>query len=116
NEAYRTLKSPVPRALYLLNLKGIEAGAEAHTSLSSEFLMEQMEWREAVMEARAGDDLEELEKLLARVRGEKQKQVDEIAALIDDQADYPAAASACRRLMFIEKLGSDILDAIDSLH
>ena len=115
NEAYRTLKSPVPRALYLLSMHGVESGGESNTTMSPEFLIEQMEWREAVMEARAGDDLEALENLATRVRAERQNRVAEIGALIDERADYPAAAAATRRLMFIEKLGRDILDAIESL-
>ncbi len=115
NEAYRTLKNPVPRALYLLSLKGVDAGTEANSALPAEFLIEQMEWREAVMEARGGSDLEELEKLSSRVRAERQKRVEEIASLIDDQSDLDTAAAATRRLMFIEKLGVYILDAIESL-
>ena len=46
NEAYRTLKSPVRRAQYLLELNGVDVGFETNTAMPREFLMEQMELRE----------------------------------------------------------------------
>ena len=115
NEAHRTLKNPLLRAEYLLAMKGVDAQVESNTTMPAEFLIEQMEWREAVMEARAGDDLEELEKLSARVRAERAHRVDEIGVLIDEQGAYDAAAAAVRRLMFIDKLAADINEAIESL-
>ena len=53
NEAYRTLKNPTDRAAYLLRQQGIDADAPEHTSFAPEFLMQQMEWRETLAEARA---------------------------------------------------------------
>ncbi len=52
NEGFRTLRQPLTRAQYLLELAGVDAGLETNTAMSPEFLMEQMEWREAVEEAR----------------------------------------------------------------
>ena len=51
NDAYRTLKSPIDRAAYLLKSQNIDADAPEHTSFSPEFLMQQMEWRETLMDA-----------------------------------------------------------------
>ena len=48
NEAYRTLKSPVRRAKYLLELNGVDVAFETNTSMPPEFLMKQMELREAL--------------------------------------------------------------------
>ena len=56
NEAYRTLKNPTDRAAYLLRQQGIDADAPEHTSFAPEFLMQQMEWRETLAEARGGQD------------------------------------------------------------
>lgn len=51
NDAYRTLRNPIDRAAYLLKTLGIDADAPEHTSFAPEFLMQQMEWRETLMDA-----------------------------------------------------------------
>src|SRR3954462_3060365 len=61
NEAYRTLKSPFKRAAYLCELNGIELQTESNTAMPREFLMQQMEWREALEDANAAKDLDGLE-------------------------------------------------------
>ena len=68
NEAYLTLKKPLLRGRYLLELLGHRVEEESNTLMPAEFLMEQMEWREAVVEARQACDQEELEKLRRRVK------------------------------------------------
>lgn len=59
NEAYGTLKSTTRRAIYLLSLKGIELEIENNTVMDPGFLMEQMEWREQLDEARGSQSLGE---------------------------------------------------------
>jgi molecular chaperone HscB len=51
NEAYRRLKDPLARGGYLCELAGVEVGAESNTAMPASFLMQQMEWREALDEA-----------------------------------------------------------------
>ena len=51
NEAYQRLKNPIKRATYLCELHGAPIGAETNTAMPPEFLMQQMEWREALDEA-----------------------------------------------------------------
>ena len=115
NEAYQTLKKPLARARYLLQLAGCELNAETNTAMPADFLIEQMEWREAVMEARAGGDHHELEHLYNRLVSDVKSRYDELAALIDDAGDHAGAADRVRRLMFLEKLLHEIDDAIASL-
>jgi molecular chaperone HscB len=52
NEAYLTLKSPLKRGQYLLQLAGHDPQIEHNTAMPTDFLVEQMEWREAVAGAR----------------------------------------------------------------
>ena len=115
NEAYQTLKNPLSRAKYLLGLAGHELDSGNNTAMSSEFLIEQMEWREAVVEARAASELDELEDLHHRVKHRMDRAYEELAALLDDQADYLQAADRVRRLMFLEKLLFEIDEAIAAL-
>jgi len=115
NEAYQTLKKPLERAKYLLHLNGHDIQAENNTAMPADFLFEQMEWREATAEARTGRDHHELEKLFNRLREDMAGRYEEIAALIDDRADFATAADRVRRLMFLEKLLIEIDDALASL-
>src|SRR5258708_40255863 len=48
NEAYQTLKSPLRRAVYILQLRGVDPKVETNTAMPSEFLMEQMSWRDRI--------------------------------------------------------------------
>ena len=52
NEAYQRLKDPLKRAAYLCELNGQAIGAENNTAMPAAFLMQQMEWRESLDEAR----------------------------------------------------------------
>src|SRR5512133_2023618 len=68
NEAYQRLKDPLKRAAYLCELRGAPIEAENNTAMPAEFLMEQMEWREALEEASAGSELDDLQLQLDRSR------------------------------------------------
>ena len=103
NEAYQTLKKPLPRAQYLLSLAGHAVDGHSNTAMPPEFLMEQMEWREAVAEARVARDLDELEQLHHRVTQRMNDRYEQLACLLDDE-HYAFAADRVRRQMFLDKL------------
>ena len=115
NEAYQTLKKPLERAKYILHLAGHDIKAESNTAMPADFLMEQMEWREAVMDARNGGDHHELEHLHNRLRSDVKNRYEELAQLLDDAGDHVQATDRVRRLMFLEKLLNEIDDALASL-
>lgn len=115
NEAYLTLKKPLARGRYLLELLGHPVDEENNTLMPTEFLMEQMEWREAVAEARQACDQEELEQLRRRVKVRQTERYEQLAAAIDDKRDYVFAAERVCRLMFLEKLLAEIDDALAEL-
>ena len=48
NEAYQRLKDPLKRAAYLCELGGEPVASETNTAMPAEFLMQQMQWREAL--------------------------------------------------------------------
>ena len=105
NEAYRRLKDPLKRAAYLCELLGAPIEAENNTAMPAEFLMEQMEWREALDEA-AGE--EELDALSQRVMQRRHDVLGRIQQLLDLEGDAPAAAQQVRALMFIERFAGDV--------
>src|SRR2546422_9941145 len=48
NEAYQILKSPLRRAVYILQLRGVDPEVETNTAMAPQFLIEKMSWREGV--------------------------------------------------------------------
>ena len=112
NEAYRTLKSPVQRAKYLLEMNGVDVGFETNTQMPTDFLLRQLELRETLAGAKQPAALDEL---LAEVRREQRLLVQGIAQLIDGSKDYAAAAGEVRKLMFLDKLAAEIDQAYEGI-
>src|SRR5947209_20378055 len=97
NEAYRTLRNPVDRARYLLQLKGFDTGEETNTAMPPDFLMQQMEWRESVVEARAARDAGRLAALRDEIAGERGEMLRQLERAIDRDANYDAGCSLDRK-------------------
>ncbi len=114
NEAYQTLKNPLKRASYLCELNGVDLGIESNTAMPPAFLMQQMEWREALDDARQAKDLGALESLDAELRAARKRQLDDIAALIDG-GNFQQAGERVRQLMFVEKFGEEVGRAFEAL-
>jgi len=112
NEAYRTLRSPVHRARYLLELNGADAALETHTAMPAEFLVQQMELREALGEAQSGTDLDRLARQLA---ADRRALEDQLRDRIDRERDFASAGELVRKLMFLERFGDEINAAHDRL-
>src|SRR6185503_14920846 len=64
NEAYRTLRNPLQRAMYLLALGGVDVAFETDTSMPEDFLIQQMQLREELEEAKRPADLDSIKKSL----------------------------------------------------
>ncbi len=114
NEAYQTLKHPLRRAAYLCEQNGVDLGIESNTAMPPAFLMQQMEWREALDEARDAKDMEGLERLereLAEVRRERLSQVSSLFS----ESKFEEAGALVRQLMFLERFGEDVGRAFDAI-
>lgn len=105
NEAYRRLKDPMRRAAYLCELHGAPIDAERNTAMPPEFLVQQMELREALDEAHADAAMDAIDRQLATLRGDM---LVKLERQLDEQADWPAAAASVRAMMFLDKLAGDI--------
>ena len=118
NEAYNRLKDPLKRAAYLCELNGAAVNAENNTNMPSAFLMQQMEWREALDDCKAlkANDAKDkaLEKLLDKVDASHAQALKQIANLIDVEQNFPAAVGQVRALMFIEKFAQEVQHQLDA--
>jgi len=112
NEAYQRLKDPIRRASYLCELNGAPLNAENNTAMPGAFLMQQMEWREALDDAR---DIAAVEVLQADVESTRARALSSLDWLIDEKGDYPGAVQQVRALMFIERFGEDVEKKFDQL-
>lgn len=114
NEAYQRLRDPLARAAYLCELRGAPVQAENNTQMPGAFLMQQMEWREALDDAGDETALEALDDDAAQAEAAALAQVQR---LLDEAGDAAAAASQVRALMFIQRFRADIdkrLAALDA--
>jgi molecular chaperone HscB len=72
------------------------------------FLMQQMQWREALEE---GADRPALERLRADVDCVRAELLAQLSDALDVRADYAAAAALVRQLMFVEKFAAEVTQA-----
>ena len=112
NEAYQRLKNPLQRAAYLCELQGAPIQAHSNTAMAPDFLMQQIEWREALDETRSVADLDAL---AASVDSTQTDLLAQCAQALDDRQDYHAAVPLVRSLMFIEKFRHDLDARFDAL-
>ena len=115
NEAFQVLRNPVSRARHLLELHGVDVAFETNTAMPQQFLMQQMELREAIEQALARKDADQLRGIqegLARDKASLEKQ---LAERLDRDRDYAAAAGLVRELQFLERLEAEIDAAYEAI-
>ena len=112
NEAYKRLADPVRRGAYLCELAGVPIRAEDNTAMPSEFLAQQMAWREGLEEAAT---LQAVEAIAADIDRRRHAAHAELARAIDGAADFGAAARQVRALMFIERFAADVDERLVAL-
>ncbi len=114
NQAWKTLRDPVKRAEYLLELAGIEVGAEEGTRrtgadgkkervpVPQELLLEVLELRETLQEARQAGDRAQIATLTADVRARKARAMAAVAAALGSEP--PGLEIASRELVAVRYL------------
>jgi molecular chaperone HscB len=112
NEAYQRLKDPLRRAAYLCELHGAAIEAENNTAMPTDFLMQQMTWREALDEAVA---LRDVEALADAVTQHRRLALERLETTLDAQHDFDAAARQVRALMFVERFAHDVDQRLEAL-
>lgn len=115
NEAWRKLRDPVQRAEYLLELGGIEVGGEEGTvkrvdgggktrvPVPQELLMDMLEQREALADARMEGDDARVASLAAVMRGRLDESMRNAATLLDDGGDLDRAADEVVNVRYLRR-------------
>ena len=104
NEAYATLRKPLPRSLYLLELAGMSGEAIASQPIDGGFLIQQMDLREKLEEM---EDLVDPETALDHLVSEIGTDVAALQKTFSEayaSEDMPSAASACVKMQYLDKL------------
>lgn len=103
NDAYRTLKDPLSRAVYLAGLRGVELPGDGKTIDDPDLLMEAMEAREALHEART---IETIDALAAEARDDMKSSLAGLGSLFlrDDKA---AIRKTLLRLRYLDKFAEE---------
>ena len=103
NDAYRTLKDPLSRAFYLATLRGVELPSDGKTIDDPELLMDAMEVREELDEART---IEAVESLATKARDDMQKSLGSLGGLFLAN-DKAAIRKALLRLRYLDKFAEE---------
>jgi molecular chaperone HscB len=115
NEAYRTLKHPVERARYLLELNGVDVAFETNTAMPHDFLGRQLELRETLELAQGEKDAGALERLRAGLRAERKELESALGETLDARRDYAAGAGLVRKLKFLDRFDAEIDSAFETM-
>jgi molecular chaperone HscB len=103
NDAYRTLKDPLDRAVYLAGLKGVELPSDGKTIDDPELLMEVMDAREELHEA---SSIAEVDALAAFAREDLQKALAGLPSLFLAN-DKGAIRKVLLRLRYLDKFAEE---------
>ncbi|MDB5889739.1 MAG: co-chaperone Hsc20 [Polaromonas sp.] len=112
NEGYDRLVNPLKRAVYLCELHGEPIKADTNTVMPPAFLMQQIEWREALNEAKT---LQQLEEIALETQSVRRGQLSKIEQAIDINHDFKTASQEVRSLMFIERFATEVDARIDQV-
>jgi molecular chaperone HscB len=113
NEGYQTLKDPLKRGRYLLQLSGYDLDNEPHTTRDTAFLMEQMALRESLDEVRSNSDpFAALEDIMERIAADIVNLQAQLRENFEGAtaADLEAAAGALVKMQFFRRLQEEVMD------
>jgi molecular chaperone HscB len=113
NEAFQTLKDPLTRGRYLLQLAGVETDEETDTRMDGAFLVEQMELRERLDEVDEQDDPSSaLAAMYDEIDARLRTRVDGLCAALAEDAHSARmrARELVREMQFLRKLLKEVED------
>lgn len=109
NEAFQVLKDPIARARYLLLLNGIDLDAEKDNTTDAAFLMEQLELREELQNARHhSDPYQAIAELMGHINGSIKRLTGQLAVQLESATpeQLEQARETVRKMQFLQKVRS----------
>ena len=103
NDAFQKLSDPIQRGKALCALRGHLIDEDSSGSISEEFLLEQLERREAISDAKDSGNTAELEVLKKAIEKEKDELLNEVADAFDVKSDVSLAAEDLKKVMFLNR-------------
>jgi molecular chaperone HscB len=117
NDAYQTLKNPIRRAEYMLELRNVDMPNEQMSFSDNSFLMRQMELREMLAEVKHADDIDAAVGEVTQVLESEFEQLFKTMQTQLNENTEVANTLACenlRKLKFYQKLHVE-LDKLEDL-
>lgn len=110
NEGYQTLKNPLQRARYLLELRGRTIDDQQTMQADPAFLMQQMELREQLGEIRGQEDpLTSLDGLAREIATLYKVLESELAQVFDaDDGNIESAVALVQKMQFFTRLQNEV--------
>jgi len=112
NTAYDTLKAPLLRATYLLELQDINAFDEKDTQMDMEFLMNQIALRERLESLEANKDELELDDFIEQVSQKVTQNIEQISQLFEIK-ELDKIKNLVRELKFYTQLNTQANQLMD---
>lgn len=104
NQAYDTLRDPVKRARYMLELSGADLPDDSATTSDTEFLMEQIELREQIEACREHEDALERSVQIEDRLAQRAQQLAKDFVERFSAGDMDGALSNSRKMQFIQRI------------
>jgi molecular chaperone HscB len=107
NSAYTTLKTPLNRASYLLNLENINPFDEKDTNMDANFLISQIELREQLENIKEEKDNLALDNFTEQVQDFIKDNITSISEAFTQSLDLQEIKTLVRELKFYEQLNKE---------
>lgn len=115
NEAWRVVRDPIRRAEALFSLSGLAVGETSEPRPSPAFLMDVMEQREALAEARAGRDMARVRVLADAIEARAKAAEAKLTAAFAQGSRAPAEASGLLPILGELRFYKRFLDEVSAI-
>ncbi len=110
NQAFDTLRDPVKRSRYLLELEGGQLPDDSATTSDGAFLMEQLELREALERCRDADDGLAQCDAIGTTLGRRMRELEQAFVTHFEAREFDAAAAVSHKMQFIQRLQQQLAE------